>query len=63
VLAPTVRTLRRAPFVFGEAPSLADAALYGNLAMLFEADRALPGALAAELPGYMSRLERLIPSR
>ncbi|WP_438044799.1 glutathione S-transferase family protein [Sorangium sp. So ce128] len=63
LLAPTVRTLKRSPFLFGEAPSLADAALYGNLAMLFEADRALPGALAAELPGYISRLERLIPSR
>ncbi|WP_437873765.1 glutathione S-transferase family protein [Sorangium sp. So ce363] len=63
LLSPTVRTLQRAPFLFGEAPSLADAALYGNLAMLFEADRALPGALAAELPGYMSRLERLVPSR
>jgi glutathione S-transferase len=48
LLAPTVSTLR---------PTLADAALYGNLAMLFEAERSLPAALAPELRSYMTRLE------
>jgi glutathione S-transferase len=57
LLAPTIRTLRSVPFLFGAEPTLADAALYGNLAMLFEAERSLPAALAPELRSYMTRLE------
>lgn len=34
LLAPTVATLRTRPFLFGTRPTLADAALYGQLAML-----------------------------
>lgn len=60
LLAPTIRTLRSVPFVFGERPTLADAALYGNLAMLIEADASLPSALGTELLGYMARLEALV---
>jgi glutathione S-transferase len=63
LLAPTVLTLRNVPFVFGERPTLADAALYGNLAMLIEADPSLPGAIGSELLGYMARLEALVRSR
>ncbi|MFZ5890420.1 MAG: glutathione S-transferase family protein [Myxococcota bacterium] len=37
LLAPTLRTLAQQPFLFGEAPTLADTALYGNCAMLEEA--------------------------
>ena len=62
LLAPTIRTLRSVPFVFGESPTLADAALYGNLAMLMEADASLPGELGSELLGYMARLEAFVRS-
>ena len=57
LLAPTLRTLSRTPFVFGQDPTLADAALYGNLACLFEGDPELPRALDPALPAYMQRLE------
>jgi glutathione S-transferase len=63
LLAPTLRTLRKVPFVFGDAPTLADAALYGYLAMLHEAEPSLPAALSEELRSYMTRLEAKIPSR
>jgi len=57
LLAPSLRTLEQVPFLFGSAPTLADAALYGNLVMLREADAALPGSLGPALVGYMARLE------
>lgn len=57
LLAPSVSTLGRAPFLFGAAPTLADAALYGLLAMLEEANPELVRACAAGLPPYMRRLE------
>jgi glutathione S-transferase len=63
LLAPSIRTLRSVPYVFGDAPTLADAALYGFLAMLFEAEPSLPGALAPELCPYMARLEARIRPR
>ncbi|HEX2731216.1 MAG TPA: glutathione S-transferase family protein [Polyangiaceae bacterium] len=56
LLAPTLATLRQVPFLFGEKPTLADAALYGNLAML-AVDRAALTSLGEELIGYMARLE------
>jgi glutathione S-transferase len=37
LLAPTLKTLAARPFLFGDAPTLADAALYGLCAMLREA--------------------------
>jgi glutathione S-transferase len=64
LLAASLRTLEQTPFLFGGAPTLADAALYGNLAMLHEADAALPRTLGSAFPAYMSRLEaaaRLAP--
>jgi glutathione S-transferase len=38
LLAPTLRTLEARPFLFGDAPTLADAALYGSCAMLESAE-------------------------
>jgi len=61
LLAPSVRTLTRVPFVFGERPTLADAALYGNLAMLEEAEPALPRLLAPAFEPYMRRVEAARP--
>jgi len=58
LLAPSVRTLERRPYLLGESPTLADAALYGNLAMLHEADPALLGELGPGLEDYFVRLER-----
>lgn len=43
--------------MFGAAPTLADAALYGNLAMLREADAGLPSALDPAFDAFMGRLE------
>lgn len=56
-LAPTVDTLVRQPFLFGEHPTLADAALYGQCAMLRAADAALPARLAPPLGEWMHRVE------
>jgi glutathione S-transferase len=57
LLGPTLATLEVVPFVFGEAPTLADAALYGYLAMLHEADPQLVQLLAPALSVYVTRLE------
>ena len=57
MLAPTCRTLAARPFLFGDAPTLADAALYGELVMLETADPRLPAAVGGDLPAWMRRLE------
>jgi len=57
LLAPTLRTLSAQPFLFGQRPTLADAALYGECAMLFEADPALLQSLSPALRPFMLRLE------
>jgi glutathione S-transferase len=57
LLAPSLRTLEQVPFLFGSAPTLADAALYGNLVMLYEAEAALPEKLGPGVGAYMARLE------
>jgi glutathione S-transferase len=62
LLAPSVRTLASVPFLFGQRPTLADAALYGNLAMLEEAERSLPRELDPALEPYMRRLEAARPT-
>lgn len=59
LLAPTLRTLSQTPFLFGSRPTLADAALYGNLIMLESASPTLPAQLGAPLPDYMKRLSEL----
>jgi glutathione S-transferase len=59
-LAPTLKTLAATPFLFGQAPTLADAALYGNCAMLAEADSSLLPHVAEELIPFMQRVEARI---
>jgi glutathione S-transferase len=61
LLAPTVLTLGRQLFVFGAHPTLADAALYGQCAMLRFADATLPAALAPALAAWMARVEAAGP--
>jgi len=58
LLAPTLRTLERQPFLFGEQPTLADAALYGNCIMLEEGQEELLMQLSPTLVGFARRLER-----
>jgi glutathione S-transferase len=57
LLAPTLETLRSTPFLFGKQPTLADAALYGNLAMLQGADPSYVAELGSELVTFAERLE------
>ncbi|MGZ3473781.1 MAG: glutathione S-transferase family protein [Polyangiales bacterium] len=58
-LAPTLKTLRARPFLFGDAPTLADCALYGTLAMLDEGDKSLVPQISSDLVPYVRRLESL----
>jgi glutathione S-transferase len=58
MLEPSRRTLAQRPFLFGGAPTLADAALYGNLAMLEACDPGLPARLGPEFPAFARRLEK-----
>jgi glutathione S-transferase len=56
LLAPVARTLSARPFVLGAAPTLADAALYGQLAMVAWAEPAWPGGLAGPLAAWFERV-------
>jgi glutathione S-transferase len=58
-LAPTLTTLERLPFVFGTNPTLADAALYGQLAMVQIGGRD-PADLGRPLGAWLARLPRLV---
>jgi glutathione S-transferase len=62
LLAPTLQTLEQQPFLFGARPTLADAALYGNLVMVSEADPALLRSLSPGLIAYQQRVEAARPS-
>jgi glutathione S-transferase len=57
LLAPTLKTLAARPFLFGDAPTLADAALYGTCKMLEEADARLLPRVAEPLVAFSQRLE------
>lgn len=57
LLAPTLKTLVQRQFLFGDSPTLADAALYGNLAMLEEAQPELLPLLSEALVSYARRIE------
>lgn len=57
LLAPTLKTLAQRPFLFGDSATLADAALYGNLAMLEEAEPRLLPLISETLVSYARRIE------
>jgi glutathione S-transferase len=57
LLLPTLRTLGRQPFIFGNNPTLADAALYGNLVMLECSEPALLTQLGAAFVDFKSRMD------
>jgi glutathione S-transferase len=57
LLAPTLRTLSARPFLFGDTPTLADAALYGTCAMLEGSDPTLLGRVAEGLVSFARRVE------
>ena len=61
LLAPTLATLEQTPFLFGARPTLADAALYGLLAMLESADPEFVVRLAPALVRYKERVEAARP--
>lgn len=58
LLAPTLSTLEKTPFLFGNSPTLADAALYGNCIMLEEADASLLPQISPALVAFARRLEQ-----
>jgi len=58
LLQPTLRTLNTQPFIFGDKPTLADAALFGQFAMLHEADASLPAKVSATFVAWMQRVEQ-----
>lgn len=58
MLAPTLSTLEKNPFLFGQAPTLADAALYGLCAMLEEGDKQLLPQVSPVLVAFARRLEK-----
>jgi glutathione S-transferase len=63
LLEPTLRTLTARPFLFGDAPTLADASLYGNCAMLEASGPALLGRVADGLVAFARRMEEQAEDR
>src|SRR5262245_39421986 len=61
LLGPSCQTLAQQPFLFGTEPTLADAALYGQVVMLEYVDPSLPERLGHELPPWMRRVEAARP--
>jgi glutathione S-transferase len=61
LLGPSLKTLEAQPFLFGKAPTLADAALYGLGAMLETADPRLLEQLSPRLLEFRRRLEAARP--
>jgi glutathione S-transferase len=57
LLAPTLKTLQQTPFLFGDSPTLADAALYGCCIMLEAAEPSLLAKVDPQLVAYVRRLE------
>lgn len=62
LLAPTVATLAARPFLFGDRPTLADAALYGQLAMLEVGAIGRVAALDPEVLRWKARFEARLPA-
>jgi glutathione S-transferase len=63
LLAPTLRTLSEQPFLFGDVPTLADAALDGQAQMLREGDPSLLERLGRPLSEHGERLRGFIARR
>ena len=61
LLAPTLATLEQRPFLFGDSPTLADAALYGECMMIEEGDKELLSRISPALAPYLRRIERFVP--
>lgn len=57
LLEPSAHTLEKSAFLFGEKPTLADAALFGQVAMLAGADLKLLSALPASLLTWFRRVQ------
>jgi glutathione S-transferase len=62
-LLPSFVTLRQQTFLFGERPTLADAALYGQALMLREADPTLVARVAPELAEHAERMDTYLRTR
>ena len=60
LLAPSLSTLSRQPFLFGDTPTLADAALHGQSLMLQEANPELVGRLSPSLVQHAHRISEFI---
>jgi glutathione S-transferase len=56
LLAPTARTLAASRFIFGDRPTLADAALFGQVAMLASVDLKLLTCLQPEILAWFKRV-------
>jgi glutathione S-transferase len=63
MLEPSRRTLGSQPFVFGDAPTLADAALYGQWAMLEAAEPELLERISPVFAAHARRVEQRARSR
>jgi glutathione S-transferase len=57
LLEPSARTLEKTHFLFGDRPTLADAALFGQVAMLAGADLKLLAALPAPILTWFRRVQ------
>jgi glutathione S-transferase len=57
MMQPTLRTLTKQPFLFGDKPTLADAALFGQFAMLRVPSPNLPGRIDPRFDGWMNAVE------
>jgi glutathione S-transferase len=57
LLAPTIRTLASRRFLFGDAPTLADAALYGECQMIKEADPRLLARIDERLIAFLADVD------
>ena len=63
MLAPPERTQAALPFLFGGTPTLADAALYGQFAMLHAGDPALLRRFSPAFAAWIARLEKHAPRK
>jgi glutathione S-transferase len=63
LFAPTERTLARQRFVFGERPTLADAALHGSSLMLEEAADGLLARVSPGLAEHAARMQAFLAQR